>query len=223
MATAQLKAELRSETGKGANRKLRAAGRVPAVLYGHGERTRSLTLDAHDFSRMLSAVHVENTIIELDIAGEGTVRTLVREIQSHAWREAVLHVDFYQIHAGEKLTVAVPLRFLGTAPGVKAGGMLQHTLDEIEVSCLPDAIPQSFEIDISGLEIGDSVHVSQIALPEGVELVEDADRTVCSLLPPTVMKVEGEEEEAVERKPGEEPEVIGRGREEGEGGGKDEG
>lgn len=216
MASAQLKAELRSEKGKGASRKLRAAGRVPAVVYGHGEQTRELTVDAHDLFRMLSTTHVENTIIDLDIAGEGMVRTLIREIQSHAWRETVLHVDFYQIHAGEKLTVAVPLRYVGTSPGVKAGGMLQHTLDEVEVSCLPDAIPESFEVNIDGLEIGDSVHLSQIALPEGVELVDDADRTVCSVLPPTVMATDEEEEEAAAPIAGEgaEPEVIGR---EGEG------
>lgn len=218
MASAQLKAELRSETGKGANRKLRASGRVPAVVYGHGEETRKLTLDAHDLARILSSVHVENTIIDLDIAGEGTVRTLVREIQSHAWRDAVLHVDFYQIHAGETLTVAVPVRFVGTAPGVKAGGMLQHTLDEVEVRCLPDAIPEFFEVDISGLDIGDSVHVSVIRLPEGVELLEDPERTVCSVLPPTVIREEGEEAEtaAAAEPEGEEPEVIGRGRDEDE-------
>lgn len=213
MASAQLKAELRSEKGKGANRKMRAAGRVPAVVYGHGDATRTLTVDAHDLSRLLATVHVENTIIDLDIAGEGTVKALVREVQSHAWRNAVLHVDFYQIHAGEKLVVAVPVRFLGASPGVKAGGMLQHVLDEIEVRCLPDSIPEAFDVDISSLEIGDSIRVSEITLPDGVELLEDPERTICSVLPPTVMKEE-EEEAEVPAEEGAEPEVIGRAREE---------
>lgn len=211
MASAQLKAELRSESGKGAARKLRAAGRVPAILYGRGEETRSLTLDGHELSRILASVHVENTIIDLDIEGQGTVPTLVREVQSHAWRGDVLHVDFYQIQAGQKVDVGVPLRFVGVAPGVKAGGMLQHILSEVQVRCLPDRIPQSFEVDISGLEVGDSVHVSAIALPEGVDLLDDPERTICSVLAPTVAREPGEEEEAAAAAPeSEEPEVIRR-------------
>jgi len=218
-ADARLRAEPRSTTGKGANRKLRAAGKVPAVVYGRGENTRSLLVDAHEFSRLLSRVHVENTVIDLDIEGEGAIKALVREVQTHAFRDVVLHIDFYQIHAGERLTVAVPLRFTGAAPGVKAGGMLQHTLDELEIRCLPDAIPEYIEVDISGLDINDSVHVGQLTLPEGVETLEDADRSVCSVLPPTVVKeatpeaIVAPEEERVE------PEVISRRKEEaGEGG-----
>jgi large subunit ribosomal protein L25 len=215
MASANLKAEPRSTTGKGANRKMRAAGRVPAVVYGRNEDTRKLSLDAHALSRLLATVHVENTIVDLDIEGEGAVKALVREIQTHAHRDVVLHVDFYQIHAGEKVTVAIPLRFVGAAPGVKEGGMLQHTLDELEVRCLPAAIPEHFEIDITGLAIGDSVHVSAVSLPEGVELLEDPDRTVCTVLPPTVIQEDEEEEEDVIELGDEEPEVIGREKEEG--------
>jgi large subunit ribosomal protein L25 len=109
--------------------------------------------------------------------------------------------------------VSVPLRFIGAAPGVKTGGMLQHALDELEIRCMPDAIPESIEVDISGLEIGDSVHVSQITLPEGVESLEDPDRSVCSVLPPTVAKEEVPEAVAETRV---EPEVISRRKEEGE-------
>jgi large subunit ribosomal protein L25 len=207
-ADIQLKAAPRAERGKGAARKLRAAGRVPAVIYGHGEETRALTVDAHELSRLLARVHVENTILDIDIEGQGEVRALVREIQTHAYRDDVVHIDFYLVHAGEMLTVSVPLRFIGSAPGVKNGGMLQHTLDEFEVRCLPAAIPEFLEVDISGLEIGDSVHVSQIAVPENVEVLEDPDRTVCSLLPPTVSAV-AEDEEAEEATPGQ-PELVRR-------------
>lgn len=215
----RLKAEPRAERGKGAARKLRAAGRVPAVIYGHGDETRALTVDAHDLGRLLSRVHVENTILDIDIQGSGAVKALVREIQKHAYRDDVLHIDFYQIHAGEKVTVQVPLRFVGAAPGVKAGGMLQHVLDEIEVRCLPSEIPESLEVDVSGLSIGDSLHVSQVSVPAGVEVLADGERTVCSVLPPTVGAA-AEEEEEVEEREGQ-PEVISRRREEGEGGGED--
>ncbi len=214
-AKVELKAEPRTATGKGANRKLRATGRVPAVVYGHGEQTRSVSVDAHALSRLMAEVHVESTIIDLDVSGEAPVRTLVREIQSHPYRGDVLHIDFYQIHAGEAITLSVPLRFVGAAPGVKAGGMLSHAIDEVEVRCLPDAIPDFLEVDISALDIGDSVHVDAIPLPEGVELLEDAERTVCSVLPPTVV-AEAEPEE-VEEVVGTEPEVIGRRKEEDEG------
>jgi large subunit ribosomal protein L25 len=212
-AEARLKAEPRSVRGKGASRKLRAAGRVPAVVYGRGENTRSVTVDAHELSRLMSRVHVENTVIDLEIAGEGALKALVREVQTHAFRDAVLHIDFYQIHAGESVTVAVPLRFTGAAPGVKAGGMLQHALDELEVRCLPDGIPEAIDVDISGLQIGDSVHVSQITLPRGVESLEDPERSVCSVLPPTVAR---EEVPEVAAETGAEPEVISRRKEEGE-------
>lgn len=221
MANASLTAEPRSTTGKGANRKMRAAGRVPAVVYGRNEDTRMVSVDAHELSRMLASVHIENTIVDLSIQGEGEVKALVREIQTHAHRDFVLHVDFLQIHAGETLTVAIPIRFTGTAPGVKEGGILQHTLDELEVICLPSAIPEQFEIDISGLNVGDSVHISAIVLPEGVELVDDNDRTICTVLAPTIVK-EDEEEEEAEEELGEEPEVIGRGKEDGEEGGEAE-
>jgi large subunit ribosomal protein L25 len=165
------------------------------------------------FVSMLATVHIENTIVDLDIAGEGAVTTLIREVQKHAHRPVVLHVDFYQIHAGEKLTVNIPVHFVGTAPGVKEGGMLQHTLDEIAVRCLPAEIPTHFDVDISSLEIGDSVHVSAVVLPANVELLEDPERTICSVLPPTVVKDDEEAEEAVEAAPDGEPEVIGRGKE----------
>lgn len=219
---AKLSAEPRERTGKGWNRKLRASGRVPAVVYGHGEDTRSVSLNAHELDRVFDTIHIENTIIELAIDGESApVRVLVREVQRHAFRADVLHVDFYQIHAGERLTLEVPIRVTGQAPGVKAGGMLQQSLDELEVRCLPDQIPEVFELDVSGLEIGDSLHVSDIVLPEGVESLVDAERTICSVVPPTVVAAE-EEAEAEPAAAMEEPEVIRRGREEEEEGGEEE-
>jgi large subunit ribosomal protein L25 len=211
---ATLSAQPRSDIGKGKNRKLRATGRIPAVVYGRHEQTRKLTVDAHDFDRLLATVRVENTIINLSIEGErGPVKALVREVQTHPVRESVLHIDFYQIHADEAVTVEVPIRLLGTAAGVRAGGIMQHALIALEISCLPDNIPEVFEVDVSNLEIGDSIHVSDIAIPAGVEVQAEAERSVCSVIPPTVVPVEEEVAEAAATEEAAEPEVIGRGKE----------
>lgn len=211
-----LSAQPRAEYGKSAARKLRATGRVPAVVYGHGEPTRELSVDAHELERLFAKVHYENTVLTLQIDGEAApVKALVREVQRHAYRDIVLHVDFHQIHADEKVHVSVPVRLVGAAPGVKAGGLLQHTLTDIEVQCLPDDIPDHFDVDVSGLDIGDSIHVSDIAVPEGVTFLEDAERSVCSVIPPTVVAATEDDLEAAEAADAAEaePEVIGRERE----------
>lgn len=209
---ATLKAEPRQDRGKSATRKMRAAGRTPAVVYGHGEETRLLTVDAHELDLLFRRVHWENTIIDLDITGErGAVRTLVREVQSHAHKPFVFHVDFQQIHAGEAVHVAVPIRLIGTAPGLKSGGVLMQAVTDLDIRCMPDNIPEFIEVDISGLDIGDAVHLSDITLPEGVEAEIDADRTICSVTPPTVAVETAAAPEADDE--GDEPEVIGQAKE----------
>jgi large subunit ribosomal protein L25 len=210
---ASLKAQERAGTGKGAARKARAGGRVPAVMYGHGEATRLLSVDGHELDLLFSRIRVESTVIEVSIEGQKPIRALVREVQKHPARGKLLHVDFYQIHAGERITVNVPLHLLGAAAGVKAGGLVQHALDEIEVRCLADAIPASIDVDISALQIGDSLHVRDIVPPAGIELLVDGDRTVCSVMPPIVGEAE---EEVVAEAVVAEPEVIGKGKVEGE-------
>jgi large subunit ribosomal protein L25 len=202
-----LKAALRTETGKGAMRRLRQEGRVPAVVYGRGEETRSLSVDARELETLMKHHSLDTTLIELSIEGAargaGKVRTLVAEVQSHPYKPIVLHVDFQQIHAGEMVTVQVPVRLQGTPAGVRAGGVLQHILHDIEAECAVESIPESFEYDVSDLEIGDSVHVSDLVVPSAVTLLIDAERTVCTVAPPTVLEVaEGDEEAA-------EPEVVG--------------
>lgn len=218
MASAILSAKRRDGRGKGDNRKLRSGGQIPAIVYGRGEETRAVSLDAHELELLFSRVHVENTVIALKIEGERQpIKTLVREVQTHPARGDVLHVDFYQIHAGERVNVQVPIAFVGTAAGVKAGGMLQHTMDEIDIRCSVDNIPERIEVDVTALEIGDSVHVGDLPVPEGVEVLDSADRSVCSVIPPQA----GIAEPAVAAEPVEEapaePEVIRRGKgEEGE-------
>lgn len=216
-ASVKLSARQREAAGKGAARKARAAGRVPAVIYGHGEQTRPVSVDAHELEMLFSRVHYENTVLELEIEGDrAPVKVLVREVQSHAFKRTVLHVDFYQIHADEQVTVEVPIRLHGSAPGVKAAGILMHNITELEVRCLPDQIPDYIEVDISSLQIGDSVHVGDLKLPEGVVPELEADRVVCSVAPPIVVAVEAEEGAvpAAEADAASEPEVIRRGKEE---------
>ncbi|MGH7573573.1 MAG: 50S ribosomal protein L25 [Longimicrobiales bacterium] len=209
---AVLTAHTRTGTGKGRARKLRSDGRIPAVIYGHGEATRSLSIDAHEFDRLRAEVHVENTIIDLTIDGERPLKTLVRDVQMHPSRGHVLHLDLYQIHAGVAVTVEVPIRLVGVSPGVRGGGIMQHAMVALEIRCLPDNIPGIIEVDISQLEIGDSIHVGDIALPDGVEAEVDAHRSVCSVMAPTVTAAPAEEAAEV-AEVGAEPEVIGRGKE----------
>jgi large subunit ribosomal protein L25 len=210
MATeAILKATPREGTGKGSNRKLRATGRVPGVVYGHNEKTRSVSLDAHELEVLFSKISVENTVIKLSIEGEkGEVQALVREVQTNPVKGSVVHVDFLQLHAGEMVDVEVPVHLVGMAAGVKAGGVIDHQIHELPVRCLPAAIPESIEVDISALELGDSIHVGDLKIPEGVEVDMDADRTVCSVVAPAILEVpEPVAAEVVEGAP--QPERIG--------------
>lgn len=208
MATeATLKAEIREGRGKGLARRLRAAGRIPAVIYGRGVQDRSLSVDALEVERLFSRISVENTVINLDVEGT-TVPVLVREVQSHPFKPQILHVDFYQVRAGEKVSVQIPLQLTGTPEGVKAGGVLDVTLHEVAVRCVPSAIPESIEVDVSGLQIGDALHVGDISMPKGVELETDAATTVCTVSVPTVAAL-GTESEAPEGVGGEvTPELI---------------
>ena len=220
-----LKATPREGRGKGDARKLRGAGRIPGVVYGRHEDTRALSVDAHDLATLFSRISVENTIIELSVEGEEeAVSALVREVQSHPYRNEVIHVDFYQVHAGEELEVDVPIRLEGVPAGVREdGGVLDHVIHELTVRCLPSKIPNVLTLDVSGLEIGDSLHVSDLPLPEGVTSMIDGERTVCGVAAPRIEE-EPEVEEAAQLEgllEGEEgapePEVIGKGGDAGEG------
>jgi len=214
MATTNLtlRAAPRLERGKGPARRLRRAGRIPAVIYGRGEETRTLSVDARELERLFGRIHVASTVITLQIEGERGpgVRALVREVQTHPFKPEILHVDFLQLHAGERVDVEVPLHFVGTAAGVRAGGVLQQTLHALAVRCDVERIPEAIEVDVSALEIGDSLHVRDLQVPEGVEIHTEGDRTVCTVLPPTVRALEAAPE-APEGVGGEvEPELIRR-------------
>lgn len=209
-ASAQLNAQPRDGNRKGHARKLRATGRVPAILYGHGEETRELSVDAAELSRLLSSISVENTVIELQIEGaKQPVKALVREVQTHPYRAEVLHLDFYQIHAGERVQIEVPVRLIGQARGVREGGILDQVLYDLQVRCVAEQIPESIEVNVADLGINESIHVRDIQVPEGATVLNDGDQTICTLVPPTVAAptepAEGAEPVAAT---GAEPELI---------------
>jgi large subunit ribosomal protein L25 len=192
--TRTLRATPRDGAGKGVARKLRSAGRLPAILYGHGDETRALSLNAHDVKVLVAAISVENTIIQLDIEGHGTEDVLIRDVQMHPYKPEVLHVDFLQVHAGEAIRLQIPVRLQGMATGVRdSGGVLDHVLYDLEVECLPRNIPEAVEVDVSGLEIGDSIRVGDISLPD-VKILNDPDLPIVSVAHPTKR---AEDEEAV--------------------------
>lgn len=195
-----LSAEKRSESGKGFARRMRASGRVPAVVYGKGEETLSVSLNAHEALQLFQAISVENTIVNLEVTGEETVETLVREIQVHPHRTELIHVDFYRIQRGVALEVDVPVHLHGTPVGVKEkGGVLDVILHQIRVSCIPSKIPESIDIDIEGLDLGESIHISDLPLFEGVEILLDPIRTICTVgLPKAEPEPEEEAEELLE-------------------------
>ena len=205
---ATLAVEKREVRGKGPARRTRKAGRIPGNIYGHGIDPIAVDASAREFDALTSRISVENTLVELVLGNDEPRPVLIREIQRHPLRKNVLHIDFFAIKAGQKIKVSVPLHVTGTASGVRnSGGMLQQNLHELEIECLPSEIPASFEVDVSELEIGDSIHVEAIDTA-GFPTSEAPERTVCVVQPPRVIEEEeeadGEELEDVDT----EPEVI---------------
>jgi len=199
MATASLNASARSDRGTGVARKLRQAGQVPAVIYGHGREPQSLALVTRDIDKLLTQVSAASTVIELTV-GDSTVKTLIREIQRHPFKRHILHVDFQELVAGEKVTVSVPLRFIGVAEGVRnSGGILEETMHQVHIRVDPSIIPDHVDVDVTSLTIGHSFHIRDIKLPEGVLVLDDAGATVCVCTAPKTV---------VEATPGAEGEVA---------------
>jgi large subunit ribosomal protein L25 len=219
MATVSLSANSRDVKGKGAARTLRSQGQIPAVIYGHGRDPQSLALNARDLDKLLSHIQAESTVIEVSVGGH-TAKTLIREIQRHPIKRQILHVDFQALVAGEKVTVSIPIVLTGTPEGVRLeGGVLDQTLREIEIEVDPSNIPDHIEYDVTNMVIGDSVHISDLKVPEGVEVQDDPETSVAVLAAPrAVIEETPVVAEAVEGEAGAvaEPEVIGRGKEEDE-------
>lgn len=201
MATATLSATLRHDTGKGVARKLRQNGDIPGVIYGHARAPQSLTINAREFERLISRVAAGSTVIELDLGGT-TARSLIREIQRHPFKKQILHVDFQEVVAGEAVTLKCPIVYVGTAYGVRTeGGVLDQIMHELTIQALPSQIPDHINVDITDLHVGKALHVSDLTLPAGIKVMDDAGSTVCIIQPPKNASVEASSEIA-------EPEVI---------------
>lgn len=210
-----LNATKRDGAGKGVARKLRHGGRVPAVMYGKDMEPLHLSIDAMEAVHLFQAISTDNTIVDLVVEGEKEpIPTLVREIQAHPHKNELVHVDFLRIQKGVAVEVEVPVELVGTPVGVKLhGGVLEHLVHEVPVKCIPSLIPEFIEVDVSGLDIEDAIHLSQLTFPEGVELLLDDDRTVCIVAAPRAEAAAATGEEA-EGGDAAEPKVIGQEEEE---------
>jgi len=190
MATVGLKAKVRENVGKESAQKTRAAGLIPAVLYGEGEQPVPLAVNAKEFYPVMRTKARENVILDLAIEGaeRGECKAIIREIQYHPVRRDILHVDFQHISMTKEITINVPVMVLGEPVGVKShGGILEHLLREVEVQCLPASIPDRVTVDVSELDIGDSLQVKHLMV-EGVKILTNPEMSVVTVVAPTVVE-----------------------------------
>ncbi len=198
MSKVILKAETRTDLGKGASRRLRRAGKIPAIVYGGDQPPQPIQLDVPPVLKVLEFEETYSSILPLEIDGQRE-QVILRDLQRHPAKPVILHMDFQRVVAGEKLRVNVPLHFIGEdeAVGVKAGGTLTHHLMDVEVECLPKDLPEYIEVDVRQCQVGDTIHLSDLHLPPGVVLVaflgteemseeerNAIDQAVCSIQPP---------------------------------------
>ncbi len=207
-ASFDIEADFRTDAGKGASRRLRHAGKVPAILYGGGEPPRSLTLDHDDLMHHLEHEAFYSHILNLKV-GDQEQAAILKDLQRHPARRAVLHVDFQRVVAGEKIRMSVPLHFLGEdeSPGKRQGGLISHVVSDVEISCLPRDLPEFLEVNVTEVELDQVLHLSDIALPKGVELTESSgqDHPIMTITLPKVEATPEDEEEVGGEAEGETP------------------
>lgn len=224
----KLNATVRKETGKGVARRLREKGMLPAVVYGHKTASIPLTIDLKQLKHLTTGEKSEHKLFDLSIEGNGgpiEKIVMIKELQINPVKRHYLHVDFFEVAMDEELTIPILIKLTGEAAGVKIGGVLQQVRRELEIRCLPSQIPDSLEIDVTPLNIGDSIHLKDVQLPPGVRILEDVDLTIATVLAPTIEKEvaevapEAAEEkaaaEAGEEKKGEEEKKAAEGDKEG--------
>jgi len=168
-----LEAQLRSDLGKGASRRLRHANSIPAVIYGGNAEPQSLTFNHDDILKAIEFEAFYTSILNINIDGK-TVKAVAKDIQRHAYKPKVLHMDLQRVSENEKIHMNIPIHFINgdVSPGVKGGGQLTHMMSDVEVICMAKDLPEYIELDVSGLNIGDTLHISDLPLPEGVTSVE---------------------------------------------------
>jgi len=199
----ELNAELRTDTGKGASRRLRHANKVPAILYGAGKEPESLTLEQKDVQYELQHEAFFTQVLELNVGGKKQ-DVLLRDLQHHPYKQDILHMDFQRVEAKKEMHVNIPLHFINEdiAPGVKTeGGAISHVMSEVEIVCLPKNIPEFIDVDLSELHMGEIVHLSDLKMPAGVEVLalkqgEEYDSAVATIHARKVAEEIEEEEEA---------------------------
>jgi len=194
MTQLAMSASVRSDKGKGASRRLRREKRIPGILYGAGKDAQAITLSAFELARMLEQEAFYSQILSLSIEGAGLEQVVLKDMQRHPFKDMVLHVDFQRVAAGEKLHMQVPVHLLNEerCAGVRAGGVLHRDALEVGVIALPEHLPESIDVDVAELGLGQAIHLSQLVLPFGVELeafahgtdAHDSDQPVVSVIQP---------------------------------------
>lgn len=190
--TMKLAAEPRDRAGKGASRAIRRSGRVPAVIYGAGSAATPIHLEEKILVRHLSTGHFMNSVIEIELDGKVT-KTLPRDVQFHPVSDRPIHVDFLRLTGDSKITVNVPVHFVDEeqSPGMKRGAVLNVVRHEVAIDCAPSAIPDMLEVSLAGVDVGDSIHISAVKLPKGVEPhINDRDFTIATMVAPSALKSE---------------------------------
>ena len=190
-----LNAQARTDLGKGASRRLRHAANIPAVVYGGNKPAESVTILAKEIAKLFENEAAYSHVIELNVDG-AKQNVIVKAMQRHPSKQFIMHADFVRVVAGQKLTAVVPVHFVGEEAPVKKGGEISHVVNEIEVTCLPKDLPEFIEVDLSALEIGAIVHLSDLKAPKGVEFVALAhgdDKAVANVHAPRVAPEEAEE------------------------------
>ncbi len=198
----ELAVQKREETGKGANRRLRQNGEIPAILYGLGDQ-KSLRVNERDFVKLLHNPDGTNIIVDMKMKGWNGMAVL-KDIQKDAVKDNVLHVDFLEIDMNKPITIPVSVNIVGSAVGVKEGGILETNLWELQVEALPAKLPSHVDLDVSALNIGDALHVSDITVGEDIRILTDPSELLAHVIAPRIVEEQEEEEEAASA----EPEVI---------------
>lgn len=204
-----VKATERTDVGKGKVGRLRRNGTLPAVMYGHGEPSQMLAMSTHEFNRLLDQIQGHSPIVEVEIDDRPAQKCVIKTLQRNPMTGGLLHVDFQKVHPGEKMTMNVPVIVHGSAEGVKQGGMLDHVLRTVPVRAAIDAIPEHFEIDVTNLKIGSSIHIKDLNRPD-LEYTLPLDAPIVAVLSPRKLTEEptaAEAAAAAETGPAE-PEVI---------------
>ena len=200
-------AQKRVRAGKGNARSLRGEGRVPAVIYGEKKGPESISIAINDITKLYNTGRILSTLLDVDIDGKKH-RVIARDVQLHPVRDTILHADFLRLGKGAKIAVEVPVRFLNeeTCPGLKSGGVLNVVRYTVELNCPADNIPEDIELDLAEASMGDSLHISEVTLPDGCEpVISDRDFTIATIAAPAAIRSDAaEDEEGAEDPEGEE-------------------